>query len=77
MTKKQLRTFGRELVNHVVVWEKGPNPDFPWTAEAFGHQCKIRLNDPPDEPAYTLFIDEEEVGDLESWPNLWTRPLPG
>jgi len=34
----------------------------------------IRLNDFPDEPAYTLMIDIEEIIHFDDWPDFWDRP---
>jgi len=37
-------------------------------------QWKIRLNDFPDEPVYTLIINDAEVIHFDDWPGFWTRP---
>ena len=43
-------------------------------AEVEGLHWTIRLNDFPDEPAYTVLIDGDEVMHFDDWPPVWTRP---
>jgi hypothetical protein len=57
-----------------VVWEHTGNSEFPYTAEVDGHTLAIRVNDFPDEPLYTLVVENNAVEDLEEWPPLWVRP---
>lgn len=57
----------------------------PWTtgsgkvgicfcADVDGATWKIRLNDFPDEPLYTLILGDQEVIHFDDWPSFWTRP---
>jgi len=75
MSKKRSRYLGTQITEQTVVWEKTKDPFFPYAGEAVGHKCAIRLNDFPDEPLYTLFIDGEMALHLEDWPPPWIRPL--
>lgn len=37
-------------------------------------QRKIRLNDFPDEPLYTLIEDNAVIIHFDDWPELWLKP---
>ena len=34
---------------------------------------KVRLNDFPEEPLYTLIVDGEEIINFNEWPSEWGR----
>jgi hypothetical protein len=38
-----------------------------------GHRWRIRLNDFPDEPMFSLIIDGAEVIHFNDWPSEWGR----
>jgi hypothetical protein len=46
----------------------------PYDAEVGRQILKIRVNDFPAEPVYSLFVDDEHVTDLEDWPPVWVKP---
>lgn len=48
--------------------------EFPYEAMVDGLLWRIRVNDFPAEPLYTLLIADEEIGDLDDWPPSWRRP---
>lgn len=67
-----------ELKRHLkrrVVWSVTGQSEHPYKASVGQSTWTIRVNDFPAEPMYTLFIDGVEAGDLEDWPEAWTRPL--
>jgi len=35
------------------------------------HQWRVRINDFPDEPAFTLLVDGGEVIHFDEWPKIW------
>jgi len=37
---------------------------------------KIRLNDFPEEPMYTLIVEEKEVLNFTDWPDSWKKVKP-
>lgn len=39
-----------------------------------GEAWNVRLNDFPDEPLYTLIIDDKEVVHFDNWPQDWKKP---
>lgn len=57
-----------------VRWEKTGDPHFPWAAQIDGVWWTLRLNDFPDHPVHTLFIDGRVCGDLEDTPRTWKFP---
>lgn len=57
-----------------VRWRKTGDVHFPYSAEVEGQTWRVRLNDFPAEPIYTLLIDGREVETLEEWPVVWERP---
>jgi hypothetical protein len=34
----------------------------------------VRMNDFPDEPLYTLLIENEEIIHFDDWPSFWGKP---
>jgi hypothetical protein len=56
-----------------IVWEKTDDVDFPYVAPGEGGSMKIRLNDFPAEPMYTLLADGAVICDFDDWPENWRR----
>lgn len=44
---------------------------FPFAAEANGEWWVLRMNDFPEHPLFTLFIDGEAICDLDDPPETW------
>lgn len=38
-----------------------------------GLSLTIRMNDFPEQPLYTLFLDGQAVADFDDWPSGWMR----
>ncbi len=61
-------------------WVKTDDAEFPYeTYEMFevdarDGRVRIRVNDYPAEPLYTLMINGAPVVDLDDWPPSWERP---
>jgi hypothetical protein len=55
-------------------WELTGDTEFPYRCRLDGALCRLRLNDFPAEPLYSLMIDGTAVADLEEWPAAWLRP---
>lgn len=62
------------LLQTRITWHATGDTEFPLQASLLGKQLKIRLNDFPAEPLYTLFVDGAALDNLEDWPRLWERP---
>jgi hypothetical protein len=55
-------------------WNRTEDLDEPWAAEVDGAAWRVRLNDFPDEIAYSLVIDGKVIGHFQDWPQAWSRP---
>ncbi|PJN29380.1 hypothetical protein CG736_02205 [Kitasatospora sp. CB02891] len=53
------------------VWHDTGTRVFPCAARLDGHWWVLRLNDFPEHPLLTLFVDAEVVGDLEDSQAVW------
>jgi hypothetical protein len=62
-----------EKLGRDIAWEDTGDVFFPWSAQVDGLQWRVRINDFPDEPMYSLEIDGVIVGDFNDWPERWTR----
>ena len=56
-----------------MVWQETGNAQFPYEANDRGRHLKIRLNDFPDEPLYTLLVDGVESRHFDDWPAQWQK----
>ncbi len=59
-----------------IVWIRTGDVEFPYAAHADDQQLKIRLNDFPDEPLYTLLADDVELRHFDDWPATWQKRPP-
>jgi hypothetical protein len=58
----------------LVRWRRSEDGEWPFYAEVDGHALRVRVNDFPAEPLYSLFVDDEHIEDLEDWPTVWVKP---
>lgn len=56
-----------------VEWSRTGDALTPWRATVGDHAWTLRLNDFPQEPLYTLFVDRAWVGELNDWPKAWSK----
>ncbi|MFE6844904.1 hypothetical protein [Streptomyces sp. NPDC057686] len=54
-----------------VSWNDTDTRVFRWAARAEGRWRVLRLNDFPEHPLHTLFIDGQVIGDLDDVPDTW------
>lgn len=54
-------------------WKKTTDPFFPYSVCSEGKRMKLRLNDFPEEPMYTLIVDDEIIESFDDWPTAWSR----
>ena len=62
------------LFNEQVEWKENTAEDintFPFKGEVNNHVWKIRINDFPEEPMYTLFIDDKAILTFNDMPESW------
>jgi hypothetical protein len=63
-----------DLTTEALAWQPTGDGEFPYTTVHDGQRLRIRVNDFPAEPLYTLIADDREAVDLDDWPTAWTRP---
>lgn len=64
--------LGEKLARDIA-WDDTGDVFFPWSAQVDGARWRVRINDFPDEPMYSLEIDGVVVGDFDDWPKQWAR----
>ena len=47
--------------------------DFPYEAKVDGIHFRIRINDFPDEPLFSLMQEGTHIADFDDWPDIWKR----
>jgi len=57
----------------LVRWQRTTDGEWPYRASADGHELRIRVNDFPAEPLYSVLCEGQSLGDLEDWPPAWRR----
>ncbi len=57
-----------------VSWASTADAELPFAAEIGGERWRVRVNDFPAEPLYTLIVDGREQIDLDDWPDAWCKP---
>lgn len=62
-----------EVFSTIVNWHESDDPEFPYEATVRNNKWVLRLNDFPEEPLFTLFINDEEWGDFDDWSPYWKR----
>jgi hypothetical protein len=62
-----------EVLKAQVVWQEVTPGGVEFVAEVRGHPCKLRMNDFPDEPLYTLSVGGNKI-DLDDAPAGWAFP---
>ncbi|MFD7700678.1 hypothetical protein [Streptomyces caelestis] len=50
---------------------------FPYATREAQQWVVLRLNDFPEHPLYTLFVDARPIGDFDDVPDDWVLPAPG
>jgi len=67
---KPINNVLKDIQETKITWVA--SKDNPATFEAVfnGEQVRLRINDFPDEPLYTLFIRDEAI-DIEERPRVW------
>lgn len=57
-----------------IVWNRTKSAEFPYQTTSEGKQLKIRINDFPAEPFYTLLVDGKAEESFDDWPTAWVQP---
>jgi hypothetical protein len=59
------------LSDKVVAWQETQDSRFPYRATVDQQDWQLRMNDFPDEPLYTLFIEGREIIHFTKRPSAW------
>jgi hypothetical protein len=62
-----------EVLNQEVYWERVTPQGVEYVATVKGHLCRLRMNNFPEEPLYTLTVGTERVN-LDDAPKSWHFP---
>ena len=66
-----MSTTRKNYQRETITWEETKDPEYPYSSKVDQDTCLIRLNDFPVESLYTLIVNNEEIEDLEDWPDRW------
>lgn len=56
-----------------LTWPMTEDPEFPFALQVDDQSWRVRINDFPAEPMYTLIVDGTEIQDFDDWPEAWGR----
>ena len=69
----QSRTAAARLRREAAItWRLSVDTGPGYRAQHRGRSYRVRLN-PPDQRPYTLFVDGQQVEDLDAWPPAWVK----
>ena len=71
------KTFREDYFEQSIVWTKQDDVEYPYVASFRGILLKVRLNDFPDQPLYTLIVADNEAANFDNWPKRWRREESG
>jgi hypothetical protein len=57
-----------------IKWSKCKEGKFAFKTFVASSSWMLRMNDFPDEPLFTLFIDGKEILHFNNWPSAWAKP---
>ncbi len=70
---------GMKYFSRKITWQKSENAEFPYECDDY-EECencvgnmKIRINDFPAEPMYSLLVNDTVLCDFDDWPVLWKK----
>ncbi len=61
----------KDYLSEKIRWNETSNVEFPLKAVYDGDKLLLRLNDFPAEPLYTLFVNGEEIMDIDDLSENW------
>ena len=65
-------TLLQESLAKKVSWTQTHDPITPWLATVERDTWTLKVNDFPNEPMYTLLINDQEVGSFDDWQPHWS-----
>ena len=76
LVEKRMLSAHRQLVDYLresVKWSRTQDPTAMWRAKVGSDTWTVRVNDFPEDNLYTIFVNDEEVGHFDEWPQQWLR----
>jgi hypothetical protein len=69
---KPVATMSTDPLHTPMSWTRTADAEFPFSAtDAEGATLRIRLNDFPVQPMYTLLVDAVPLASFDDWPPAW------
>jgi hypothetical protein len=59
------------VLRKIVCWQESEDVEYPYKALVEGVEWKLKLNDFPAEPIFTLYIDGQRCFDIDDPPPTW------
>lgn len=54
-----------------IKWDRDEDPCYPFITKFESEECKIRINDFPENQMYSLIINGKEILSFDDWPSCW------
>ena len=61
------------LIRMPVEWQETDDADFPYRTRLDNIEWRIRIDDFPDEPLFSLIREGKHVADFDDRPSFWKR----
>ena len=68
-----MNSDGLKYLGQEIVWHETDDTEFPYEANRHNERMIIRLNDFPEEPLYTLIVNDVVLCDFDQWPKHWHK----
>ena len=73
--KKAIEVLG-DITKKEIVWKPSKDVLHPYHAEVAGEHVKLRMNDFPEEPLYTVMHDNKELFHINDFMKNWVEHQP-
>jgi hypothetical protein len=64
------------LSKNTVQWNRTANAVFPWEANVNNVVLRMRINNYPEQPLYTVMRDAEELMNVNGFRSNWNKATP-
>lgn len=71
MPNEDLQEKVRKYFETDISWSQTNNPEFKYHAAVDKDKLVLRINDFPEEPLYTLIVNDEVLTSFSDWPEDW------
>ncbi|MBI4142227.1 hypothetical protein HY484_04840 [Candidatus Woesearchaeota archaeon] len=73
MANEDLQDTVRKYFKTDIVWLHTNNPELQYKSCVDKDRLVLRINDFPDEPLYTLIVNDKPLTSFSDWPKNWKR----